>query len=124
VINFCRFGYVIILGTYLLMMWLSLCGAREVDLMRYPSCPFSSLCTCSKPGPDLGIVRCQNVHLSRIPEPDETFLGLERSLWELDLSHNQLTRVPNRALRYLRKLRRLDLKGDALSACGTFNCAF
>jgi Leucine-rich repeat (LRR) protein len=56
--------------------------------------------------------------------PDETFLGLERSLWELDLSHNQLTRVPNRALRYLRKLRRLDLKGDALSACGTFNCAF
>ncbi|KAJ3628300.1 hypothetical protein MTP99_015615 [Tenebrio molitor] len=139
------------------MMWLSLCGAREVDLMRYPSCPFSSLCTCSKPGPDLGIVRCQNVHLSRIPEPvntskvfmlhlennnlriiephffqstglykivissnplsyvpDETFLGLERSLWELDLSHNQLTRVPNRALRYLRKLRRLDLKGNSI----------
>ena len=43
--------------------------------------------------------------------PDETFLGLERSLWELDLSYDQLTRVPNRALRYLRKLILLDLSG-------------
>lgn len=46
------------------MVWISLSGAHEVD----PSCYFSSLCTCSKSGPDLGIVRCQDVHLPRIPE--------------------------------------------------------
>lgn len=43
--------------------------------------------------------------------PHEAFLGLERSLWELELSYNDLTRVPNRALRYLQKLRLLDLTG-------------
>ncbi|XP_015839467.1 chaoptin isoform X1 [Tribolium castaneum] len=158
VINFCRFGYVLILASFFLMIWISLTGAREIDLVRYPSCYFNSLCACSKSGPDLGIVRCQNIHLPRIPEtvniskvfmlhlennnlkvlepyflqstglykivisknplsyiPDETFLGLERSLWELDLSHNQLTRVPNRAIRYLRKLRYLNLRGNNIA---------
>lgn len=43
--------------------------------------------------------------------PDEAFLGLERSLWELELSYCQLTKVPSRALRYLQKLRLLDLTG-------------
>lgn len=42
---------------------------------------------------------------------DEAFLGLERSLWELELSYCELTTVPNRALRYLQKLRLLDLTG-------------
>ncbi|XP_044258031.1 chaoptin isoform X2 [Tribolium madens] len=158
VIAFCRFGYILILGTFFLMIWISLSGAREIDLVRYPSCYFNTLCKCSKSGPDLGIVRCQNNHLPRIPEtvniskvfmlhlennnlkvlepyflqstglykivisknplsyiPDETFLGLERSLWELDLSHNQLTRVPNRSIRYLRKLRYLDLRGNSIT---------
>ncbi|ENN73888.1 hypothetical protein YQE_09516, partial [Dendroctonus ponderosae] len=47
--------------------------------------------------------------------PDEAFLGLERSLWELELSHCQLTKVPNRALRYLQKLRILDLTGNEIN---------
>lgn len=42
---------------------------------------------------------------------DESFMGLERSLWELELSYCDLTRVPNRAIRYLQKLRMLDLTG-------------
>lgn len=42
---------------------------------------------------------------------DEAFLGLERSLWKLELSYDQLTHIPNRALRYLQKLRLLDLTG-------------
>ncbi|XP_019875931.2 chaoptin isoform X2 [Aethina tumida] len=47
--------------------------------------------------------------------PHEAFLGLERSLWELELSYNDLTRVPNRALRYLQKLRLLDLTGNEIN---------
>ncbi|CAH1127122.1 unnamed protein product [Ceutorhynchus assimilis] len=47
--------------------------------------------------------------------PDEAFLGLERSLWELELSYCQLTKVPNRALRYLQKLRLLDLTGNDIN---------
>lgn len=43
--------------------------------------------------------------------PDEAFVGLERSLWLLDLSDNELTQVPHRALRYMQKLRFLDLTG-------------
>lgn len=42
---------------------------------------------------------------------DEAFLGLERSLWELEISYCDLTRVPNRVFRYLQKLRMLDLTG-------------
>lgn len=42
---------------------------------------------------------------------DEAFLGLERSLWELEISHCDLNRVPNRSIRYLQKLRFLDLSG-------------
>lgn len=45
---------------------------------------------------------------------DEAFMGLERSLWELELSYCDLTRVPNRAIRYLQKLRLLDLTGKSL----------
>ncbi|XP_063912433.1 chaoptin-like isoform X1 [Zophobas morio] len=157
VMIFSRLGYIIVIGTFLLMMWISLSGARETDSTIYPSCHFGAFCSCSKSGPDLGIVRCHDVHLPRIPEainvskvfmlhlennnlrsiepyflqstglykiiisknplnfiPDETFLGLERSLWELDLSYDQLTRVPNRALRYLRKLILLDLSGNSI----------
>jgi hypothetical protein len=43
--------------------------------------------------------------------PDEAFLGLERSLWELKLQYNDLTDVPSRAMRHLKKLRLLDLSG-------------
>lgn len=54
--------------------------------------------------------------------PDEAFLGLERSLWELELSHCQLTTVPNRALRYLQKLRILDLTGKLFIFKHSFSC--
>ncbi|XP_017770923.1 PREDICTED: chaoptin isoform X2 [Nicrophorus vespilloides] len=153
-----RFGYSLVIVTFFLMVWTSMIGAKEVEEVRYPPCYFNLLCSCSKAQPDLGIVRCRDIHMPRIPEtinnskvfmlhleniglrnlepfflqstglykltvkhnplthiPDEAFLGLERSLWELDLSHNQLTKVPNRALRYLQKLRRLDLAGNDIS---------
>ncbi|XP_066248274.1 chaoptin [Euwallacea similis] len=154
-IHIIRFGYAIMLGVFLLMMWVSMVESKQQESVRDPPCSFNSLCSCSKASPDLGIVTCRNVHLPRIPEavnisksfklhlenndlrmlepfylqstglykivissnplvfiPDEAFLGLERSLWELELSYCQLTRVPNRALRYLQKLRMLDLTGN------------
>lgn len=43
---------------------------------------------------------------------DESFVGLERTLWELHLTHNHLSNVPSRALRFLRKLQVLDLRGN------------
>ncbi|KAF7273812.1 hypothetical protein GWI33_013503 [Rhynchophorus ferrugineus] len=59
-----------------------------------------------------GLYKIVVSHNPLVMVPDEAFLGLERSLWELKLSHCQLTRVPNRALRYLQKLRLLDLTGN------------
>ncbi|XP_030758115.1 chaoptin [Sitophilus oryzae] len=149
------FGYVLVLAVFFLMIWVSYVESKEQESVKYPPCFFNPLCSCSKAVPDLGIVQCKDVHLSRIPEtvnvskafmlhlennglrtlepfflqstglykivisnnplvmvPDESFLGLERSLWELKLSHCHLTRVPNRALRYLQKLRLLDLTGN------------
>jgi Leucine rich repeat len=51
-----------------------------------------------------------------LPEmPDDSLMGLERSLWELALQRDRLTSVPNRAIRYLRKLRLLDLTGEYFS---------
>lgn len=59
----------------------------------------------------LGLYR---LHISDnpLPEmPDDSLMGLERSLWELALQRDRLTSVPNRAIRYMRKLRLLDLTG-------------
>uniref|UniRef100_A0A182QLG2 Chaoptin n=1 Tax=Anopheles farauti TaxID=69004 RepID=A0A182QLG2_9DIPT len=47
--------------------------------------------------------------------PDEALYGLERTLWELLLDHNQLVDVPSRTLRDLRKLRLLSLRGNAIT---------
>ncbi|XP_043261233.1 chaoptin [Colletes gigas] len=47
--------------------------------------------------------------------PDEAFLGLERSLWELELPYNRLERVPSRSFRHLQKLQLLDLTGNKIS---------
>lgn len=52
---------------------------------------------------------------------DESFIGLERTLWELHLTHNHLSNVPSRALRFLRKLQVLDLTGWINSALFKFN---
>ncbi|XP_018322079.2 chaoptin [Agrilus planipennis] len=150
-----RFVYALIVGCVVLMMWISLGSARNIEAVNYPPCYFNPLCSCSKAIPDLGIVRCQDVSLPRIPDtinsskvfmlhmennglrhiepyffqntglyrisiihnplsylPDEAFAGLERSMWELDLSHNELVEVPTRALKYLQKLTHLDLTGN------------
>ncbi|XP_060524010.1 chaoptin isoform X2 [Cylas formicarius] len=153
-----QLGYALILGVFFLMIWISLVESRETETVRYPPCYFNPLCSCSKAVPDLGIVKCQDIHLPRIPEhvniskvfmlhmennglrtiepfflqstglykiiisrnpltlvTDEAFLGLERSLWELELSYCQITKVPNRSLRYLQKLRLLDLTGNEIN---------
>lgn len=47
--------------------------------------------------------------------PDDSFAGLERSLWELYLTKNELIDVPTKALRYLQKLKVLDLSGNKIS---------
>ncbi|KAK9879164.1 hypothetical protein WA026_004016 [Henosepilachna vigintioctopunctata] len=153
--HFLHIGYGLVIGTFLLMMWISYVESKETELLKHPPCFFNSFCSCSKSMPDLGIVHCEDVHLPRIPEsiniskvfklhlvnnglrtiepyflqstglykieishnplyiiPDEAFMGLGRSLWELDLSYNHLTIVPIRAMKYLQKLKRLDLTGN------------
>ncbi|XP_045480876.1 chaoptin [Harmonia axyridis] len=153
--HFMHIGYGLVIGTFLLMIWISYVESKEMEFQKYPPCFFNSFCKCSKSMPDLGIVHCENVHLPRIPEsiniskvfklhlinnglrtlepyflqstglykieisnnplyviPDEAFMGLGRSLWELDLSHNHLTVVPTRAMKYLQKLKMLDLTGN------------
>ncbi|KAG8310792.1 hypothetical protein J6590_056629 [Homalodisca vitripennis] len=64
---------------------------------------------------DLGLYRLE---VSRNPlhsVPDEAFIGLERSLWELELTYGYLTSVPSRAFRHLQKLRVLNLRGNEIS---------
>ncbi|XP_076287788.1 leucine rich repeat containing G protein-coupled receptor chaoptin isoform X3 [Lasioglossum baleicum] len=53
--------------------------------------------------------------------PDEAFLGLERSLWELELPYNRLERVPSRSFRHLQKLQLLDLTGNKISKIAADN---
>lgn len=45
---------------------------------------------------------------------ENAFNGLERSLWELSLHHNQFVEVPSSALRNLNKLKYLDLSGNQI----------
>lgn len=46
--------------------------------------------------------------------PEFSFDGLERSLWELVIRHNQLVEIPSRAIHNLKKLRHLDLSSNAI----------
>ncbi|KAG6444973.1 hypothetical protein O3G_MSEX003696 [Manduca sexta] len=46
---------------------------------------------------------------------EEAFYGLDNTLWELELRGDKLTSVPSRALRYLQKLRLLDLTGNEIT---------
>ncbi|XP_063392648.1 chaoptin isoform X1 [Cydia fagiglandana] len=46
---------------------------------------------------------------------EEAFYGLDNTLWELELKHDGLTAVPSRSLRYLQKLRLLDLTGNEIT---------
>lgn len=43
---------------------------------------------------------------------EDALSGLERSLWELELRYDHLPEVPNKSLRYLQKLKHLDLTGN------------
>lgn len=45
---------------------------------------------------------------------DNALDGLERSLWELSLQHNELVEIPSRAIRNLKKLKYLDLSGNLI----------
>lgn len=44
--------------------------------------------------------------------PAMAFYGVERSLWQLHLNRNRLTRVPVKSIELLRKLRVLNLAGE------------
>ncbi|XP_049693119.2 chaoptin isoform X2 [Helicoverpa armigera] len=46
---------------------------------------------------------------------EEAFYGLDNTLWELELRQDKLTSVPSRSLRYLQKLRLLDLTGNEIT---------
>ncbi|CAF4906675.1 unnamed protein product [Pieris macdunnoughi] len=46
---------------------------------------------------------------------EEAFYGLDNTLWELELKQDRLAAVPSRALRYLQKLRLLDLSGNEIT---------
>ncbi|KAJ8719147.1 hypothetical protein PYW07_016703 [Mythimna separata] len=46
---------------------------------------------------------------------EEAFYGLDNTLWELELRQDKLTAVPSRSLRYLQKLRLLDLTGNEIT---------
>ncbi|XP_014224745.1 chaoptin isoform X2 [Trichogramma pretiosum] len=62
-----------------------------------------------------GLYKLQIKHNPLSDIPDEAFLGLERSLWELELPYNRLVRVPSKSFRHLQKLRLLDLTGNQIS---------
>lgn len=46
---------------------------------------------------------------------DDAFAGLERSLWELYLPHNELIEIPSKSFRHLEKLRHLDLSWNRIT---------
>lgn len=56
-----------LLFTLVLMFWASMVRMHELPV-QYPPCFFNPLCTCSKAIPDLGIVNCENVPMTRIPQ--------------------------------------------------------
>ncbi|KAJ6640078.1 Chaoptin, partial [Pseudolycoriella hygida] len=62
-----------------------------------------------------GLYRLEISHNLITEIPDESFYGLERSLWELMLQHNELIEIPSRAIRHLQKLTHLDLSGNQIS---------
>ncbi|CAK9809946.1 chp [Anthophora quadrimaculata] len=65
-----------------------------------------------------------NLRIKRNPLadiPDEAFLGLERSLWELELPYNRLEKIPSRSFRHLQKLQLLDLTGNKISKIAADN---
>ncbi|CAL4125556.1 unnamed protein product, partial [Meganyctiphanes norvegica] len=62
-----------------------------------------------------GMYRLEVRHNPLMSVPEKVFNGVERSLWELDLQFNELTKIPRDALKNLRKLKSLDLTGNHIS---------
>lgn len=58
-----------------------------------------------------GLYKLRIKHNPLADIPDEAFLGLERSLWELELPYNRLEKIPSKSFRHLQKLQLLDLTG-------------
>lgn len=81
-----KFGYSLVIGFFLLMMWISLSGSTEVE--HFPPCFFNPLCTCSKTIPDLGIVKCVDVYLSRMPAAVNT-----SKVFMLHMENNALSTI-------------------------------
>lgn len=55
----------------------------------------------------IGLYRLEISYNPIMDIPDDSFIGLERTLWELFLQHNELIEIPSRAIRHLQKLRHL-----------------
>jgi Leucine-rich repeat (LRR) protein len=62
-----------------------------------------------------GLYRLEVTHNPLFDITDEAFSGLERSLWELILKNNGIAKIPTKALRYLQKLRYLDLSANNIA---------
>lgn len=75
-----------------------------------PPCSFNPLCTCSKPGPDLGKVLCQEVPLFSIPP----ILNSSMSIYILSLDRNSLLKVEDRSF-YGTGISRLEITFNHLS---------
>ncbi|CAH0778142.1 unnamed protein product [Bemisia tabaci] len=141
-----KFGYLIVIVTMILIIWGSIASASSGSALyghRYgaleahkddPPCVFNPLCTCSKAVPDLGIVRCRNVPLPRIPPPlnsSKVFMlilennGLEyfephflegTGLYHLQIMHNPLHLIPGDAFQGLeRSLSELEISHSYLA---------
>ncbi|KAK0165366.1 hypothetical protein PV328_003884 [Microctonus aethiopoides] len=101
--------------------------------VQYPPCFFNPLCTCSKAIPDLGIVNCENVPMTRIPQAinsSKVFIlqfsnnGLRHlqpqflmntGLYNLQIRHNPLADIPDEAFAGLeRSLWELELPYNRL----------
>ncbi|XP_015593421.1 chaoptin isoform X2 [Cephus cinctus] len=112
--TFVKLGYVMLIITLILMFWASMVRMHEIPV-QYPPCFFNPLCTCSKAIPDLGIVTCNNVPMTRIPQPINSskifMLQLENNglrslqpqfllntgLYKLQIKHNPLSDIPDEA---------------------------
>lgn len=78
---------------------------------------------CSPILPGKGLYRLEIAQNLLTDIPDDAFVGLERSLWELMLPFNELIEVPSRAIRHLQKLRLLGGFFHAVTANSMLKCA-
>ena len=66
----------------------------EASTQRLQPCAFNELCRCSRSGPDLGLVFCDDVHLSDLP------VAINNSkAFALHLRRNQLHRLEENLFR-------------------------